>query len=58
MRSSQYPPALAPFRSQIEATEQPYVRIVATPGTTLPGQSKFGGTPYFAIDALYHWDST
>ena len=55
MRSSQYPPPLAPFRSQIEATEQPYVRIVATPGTTLPWQSKFGGTPYFPIDAPHDW---
>ncbi len=52
------PPELEEYRSQIESTVKPCVKVVAEPeNKLLPWQSKFGGTPYLPKDKQYPKDS-
>jgi uncharacterized protein YwqG len=46
------PLELEEYRSQIESTIKPYIKIVAKPENNMtPWQSKFGGTPYLPKNA-------
>ncbi|MBK6932518.1 MAG: DUF1963 domain-containing protein [Saprospirales bacterium] len=48
------PAALEPFRDQLLATSQQYVRVIAGPARpTTPWESKVGGMPYLPPGALF-----
>lgn len=50
-------PALAPYKTQIEKTALPFIRIEATPNEGLSfTQSKFAGKPYWPVSRPYPTD--
>lgn len=52
-------PSLEPYRARIEATLTPFIQIDAKPSdTTLPWESKLGGTPYLPKDSDYPTSSS
>jgi uncharacterized protein YwqG len=56
--SVELPLELEDYRSQIESTVKPYIKIVAQPeNNMIPWQSKFGGAPYLPQGSQYPRDS-
>jgi uncharacterized protein YwqG len=49
-------PALEPYRSVIESSVKPHVRITAAVRAAQPWESKFGGNPYLPLRTAYPLD--